>query len=90
MSKEVFSCRPDDELASVERLMRERQVHRVPVVDPQGHLAEIIALSDIAREAAKESQPRKPRRVSDAEIPETIARACASRHSIVLTTQAAA
>jgi CBS-domain-containing membrane protein len=90
MSKEVFSCRPDDELASVERLMRKRQVHRVPVVDAQGCLAAIIPLNDLAREAAKESQSKKPRRVSDAEITETIAAVCAPRHRIIVATQAAA
>lgn len=30
MSKTVFSCDPEDDLASVERLMRDRQIHRVP------------------------------------------------------------
>ena len=83
MSKQVSSCRPEDDLASVERLMREKQVHRVPVVDAQGRLAGIISLNDIAREAAQESQTKKPREVSDAEIASTIASVCAPRHRII-------
>ena len=89
MSKEVFSCRADDNLAPVERLMREKQIRRVPVVDPQGRLAGIVSLNDIAREAAQESQSKSPRQVNDAEITETIAAACAPRHRIIAATRAA-
>jgi len=90
MSKEVFSCPSDDDIASVERLMRERQVHRVPVVDAHGRLAGIISLNDIAREAARENETKKPREVSDTEITGTIASVCAPRHRIIVGTQAAA
>ena len=83
MSKQVFSCSSEDDLASVERLMREKQVHRVPVIDAQGRLAGIISLNDIAREAAQESQMKKPREVSDGEIASTIASVCAPRHRII-------
>ncbi len=90
MSKAVFSCHPEDDLTSIEQLMREKQIHRVPVVDAQGRLAGIISLNDIAREAARESQMKKPREVSDAEITSTIASVCAPRHRIIEASQAAA
>jgi CBS domain-containing protein len=83
MSKEVFSCRPDDDLASVERLMREKQIHRVPVVDGQGCLVGIISVNDIAQEAMQEGQTKKAREVSDAEVTGTIASVCAPRHRII-------
>ncbi len=83
MSKDVFSCGPADDLVSVEKLMREKQIHRVPVVDDQGRLMGIIALNDIAREAAQEGQANKPRQVTDAEISSTIASVCAPRHRII-------
>src|SRR5215469_897985 len=83
MSKETFLCCSDDDITSVEQLMREKQIHRVPAVDAQGRLAGIISLNDIAREAARESEEKKPREVSDAEIASTIASVCAPRHRII-------
>jgi CBS domain-containing protein len=38
MSKEVFSCAPDDVIATAEMLMREKQVRRLPVIGRQGRL----------------------------------------------------
>jgi len=90
MSREVFCCHPHEDLASVERLMREKQIHRVPVVDADGRLAGIISLNDIAREAAQESRTKKSRAVSDAEITGTMASVCAPRHHIITAAQAAA
>ena len=90
MSKEVCLCRSDDDIASVERLMQEKQIHRVPVVDAEGRLAGIISLNDIAREASRESETKTPREVGDAEVTSTIASVCAPRHRIIEATQAAA
>ncbi len=83
MSKEVFSCRPEDDIAAAEKLMREKQVRRLPVVDTQGRLVGVISLNDIAREAAQEAEMRKPRQVSDAEITQLMASVSAPRHRIV-------
>jgi CBS-domain-containing membrane protein len=62
MSKELWSCRRDDDVTDAERVMREHQVRRVPVVDADGHLEGILSLSDIVREASKEaaSKVKKP------------------------------
>ncbi len=83
MSKEISFCRPDDEIATAEKLMREKQIHRLPVVDADGKLLGLISLNDIAREAASETELRKPRQVTDAEIIQVIASVCAPRHRIV-------
>jgi CBS domain-containing protein len=74
MSKEIFSCRPDDDLSQAETVMRKRQVRRLPVTDAEGRLKGILSLSDITREAAKEakSHPRKVE-VSYSEVAETLA-----------------
>ena len=56
MSKQVFSCAPDDDIASAEKLMREKQVRRLAVIDAQGRLAGIISLNDIAREGEREAE----------------------------------
>lgn len=83
MSKQVFSCRPEDEIAIAEKLMREKQVHRLPVIDAQGHLVGVLSVNDIAREAAQEGKTRKARQVTDLELTQLIASVNAPRHRII-------
>jgi CBS domain-containing protein len=83
MSKQVFSCAPDDDIASAEKLMREKQVRRLPVTDAEGRLAGIISLNDIAREGEREAELKKAREVSDAEIARVMASVCTPRHRII-------
>lgn len=49
MSRSIFTCSPDDELARAEEIMRENQVRRLPVVDEQGVLVGLLSLGDVAR-----------------------------------------
>ena len=73
MSKELWSCRLDDDLSDAERTMREHQVRRLPVIDARGHLKGILSLSDIAREAAREARDRpKQIEVSYTDVAETL------------------
>jgi CBS domain-containing protein len=81
MARELCTCQPDDQLIDAERLMSSRQVRRLPVVHPDGSLAGILSISDIAR--------RRPRRGGDgarqrtgwnAEIIETISAIWEPRH----------
>jgi len=48
MSRDVCSASPDDSIGRVARLMRERQLHRIPITE-QGRLVGIVALADLAR-----------------------------------------
>lgn len=48
MSKDPKSCGPDDDVDTVERIMTEAQVRRVPVVDNRGSCVGIIAQADLA------------------------------------------
>lgn len=50
MTTDIFSVRPDDFVFEAIRLMGDKQVRRVPVVDENGTLAGIIAMADIALE----------------------------------------
>jgi len=50
MTTEMFSVRPDDFVFEAIRLMGDKQVRRVPVVDETGALAGIIAMADVALE----------------------------------------
>lgn len=82
MSKEVFSSTPDRDIGDAEKLMREKQIRRLPVIDAQGLLAGIISLNDIAREGERETEMKKTREVSDAEIARVMASVCAPRHRL--------
>lgn len=56
MTTEIFSVRPDDFVFEAIRLMGDKQVRRVPVVDDDGKLAGIIAMADIALEMEDERE----------------------------------
>lgn len=55
---------PDDDLSHVERLMADRQIRRVVVVDDKGECVGIIAQADLAR-AAKRKQEPTPKEMVD-------------------------
>jgi CBS domain-containing protein len=48
MSRDPSCASPDTDVSEVERIMSERQVRRVPVVDSAGRLAGIVAQADLA------------------------------------------
>lgn len=50
----VYSCAPDDEVAAALDLMRDYQVHRLPVIE-DGLLSGLLSLNDVVLEAGKES-----------------------------------
>jgi len=56
MTTEIFSVKPDDFVFEAIRLMGDRQVRRIPVVDENGALAGIIAMADIALEMEDERE----------------------------------
>ena len=53
MSRDLSAVHPEDALAHAEQLMSDRQIHRVPVVDPSGAPIGILSLSDLAREVVR-------------------------------------
>ena len=56
MTAEVFSVRENDFVFEAIRLMGDRQVRRVPIVNDAGELAGIIAMADIALESEDERE----------------------------------
>lgn len=54
MSRDIVTCRPDDDVAVAAQRMAERRVHRLPVVDEHGKPCGVIALNDIALAAEQE------------------------------------
>jgi CBS domain-containing protein len=51
MSTEIATCPPEADVEEAEQLMREFQVHRLPVVTKQGKLVGVVTLNDFARKA---------------------------------------
>lgn len=47
---------PDADTDEVHRLMRERQVRRIPVVDSEGHVIGVIAQADVATKEARDRE----------------------------------
>ena len=58
MASQVFTCRVDDEIESALGLMKERQVHRLPVLDGDDRLAGVISFSDVVRQATQDGRIR--------------------------------
>ncbi|MEK6335004.1 MAG: CBS domain-containing protein [Acidobacteriota bacterium] len=48
MSKDVSTCRVDDDCQKVLHLMEEHQVRRIPIVNDNGQLAGIVSQADVA------------------------------------------
>lgn len=54
MTTEVFSVRADDFVFQATRLMGDKQVRRIPVINEAGELVGIIAMADVALETEDE------------------------------------
>ncbi len=74
MSKEVYSCLPEDDLTVAEFIMERKQVHRLPVIDDDGCLVGLLSLTDIARRAAEEEGKKRIRKgLKPVEVTHTLA-----------------
>ncbi len=56
MTTELFSVAPDDFVFEAIRLMGDKQIRRIPVINKDGSLAGIIAMADIALEMEDERE----------------------------------
>ena len=57
MTPNPVSCKEDDDLEYALRLMKERQVRRMPIVDGGGRLTGIIAQADVATRLIRDGAP---------------------------------
>jgi CBS domain-containing protein len=83
MSRQLHACRAEDALIEAEEIMRTQQLRRLPVLGPHGGLVGLISISDLAREAGRESG-RRGRQVSSEEVSVTLAAVCEPRPSRAL------
>jgi CBS domain-containing protein len=56
MTTEIFSAREDDFVFEAIRLMGDKQIRRIPVINETGELAGIIAMADVALEMEDERE----------------------------------
>lgn len=56
MSREVFTCRPDDAVSQVLETMKRRRIRHLPVVDAEGRLVGVVSLTDVIL-VVEECQP---------------------------------
>ena len=68
MTRTPSCCGPDDDLKHIERVMAEKQVRRVPIVDEMERVVGIIAQADLARAAERNEG------VSDREVATVVER----------------
>jgi CBS domain-containing protein len=57
MSQEVVRCYEDQDVQEAARLMKERQVRRLLVMNRSNQLVGIVLLGDLATEAGEQGQP---------------------------------
>jgi CBS domain-containing protein len=57
MSGPVCSCRPEDRVETVARLMGDKRVRRILVATEDGTLVGVVTLNDIARAILEETEP---------------------------------
>ena len=86
MSKSIASSRPDDTVTNAEKVMRQNQIRRLPVVDGDRRLVGMLSLADIVRAAGRERTrvPARGARRADAvpaELAATLADICMPRQS---------
>ena len=77
MSPNPSCCGPNDDVRDVERVMSERQVRRVPIVDQSGCCVGIVAQTDLARAEDRGLSDREVGRV-DERVSEPTGCACRS------------
>ena len=64
MSAGVRTCRQDDDIKDVMKLMASEQVRRVPIVDDKGELVGIVSQADIVLEADDKRAEETVERIS--------------------------
>ena len=64
MSTRIAACPTDASIEDAERLMRESQVHRLPVTAEDGTLTGVISINDFARQALSDADEELEEKVA--------------------------
>jgi CBS domain-containing protein len=73
MMRQLYSCLPEADIREALRVMREKRVRRLPVIDTQGRLCGILSLDDVA---VKTRQADKPAELSAEDVEITLDAIC--------------
>ena len=79
MSKEGASCSLDDDVRTALKIMKDRRIRRIPVLDAHGDLAGILSINDLAMRADCRSGAAVPGEL----FLETLKSICAHTHEPV-------
>lgn len=83
MSEELFTCSSYGDLSAAERIMREKKIRRLPVLDEHGCLIGLLSLSDIARLAREKcAQGTGEESISYADVGRVLAAVSESRRPL--------
>jgi CBS domain-containing protein len=83
MASEPVACHPDEPLETAERLMAERQIRRVPIVDSAQRPLGLLSFNDIARAASA----GKKKNGLGREVVDTLAAICKPRSRVAIARQ---
>lgn len=75
MSKQVQACKVSDSVVAAEEVMAEAQIRRLPVLGDNDALVGMVSLSDLAREAERETAETE-QEISEMEVGGTLAAIC--------------
>lgn len=78
MGRSVVTCKPTDDITTAAKLLRQHRIHRLPVVAPDGKLAGVLSLNDLARFVARQRGKVPPELVID-DLVDTMAAICQPR-----------
>jgi CBS domain-containing protein len=70
MAQQVCTCLAEDDLVQAERIMAEKQIHRLPVVADDGSLIGILSLADVARQTR--ATPSRQREEAVSQLAQTV------------------
>jgi CBS domain-containing protein len=87
ISGKVFACKPEDDIHSALKTMKENSVRRLPVVAADGTLHGILSMNDIVLKAEDSKGKKKPSELSYSDVVNTYKSIC--RHRPLRQAQAA-
>jgi CBS domain-containing protein len=56
MTREVFTCVPQDHVSAIMALMTERRIRHIPVLDGEGRLSGLVSIGDVVKHRLDEIQ----------------------------------
>ena len=78
LTGEVYWVAPEDEIHKALEVMQEHQVHRLPVISPEGELEGMLSMNDIVLKARRKANGKAPE-IRYEDVVDTYKAICAHR-----------